>query len=110
MTEAPAHCPELTHASINHDLCREAWSVRPSQEYAFSELHRLGQGREGPQISIMEQEHDAPAVGHTAGFDRGMQMKANGEFGSGAGVKRLAFGGREYVFAIKGEAVRTKLQ
>src|SRR5262245_10066401 len=109
VTEAPAHRAELTYASINHDLCRAARSVRTGQEYAFFEFHRLGQGREGPQISIVQQEHDAAAVGQTAGFDRRMQMKADGEFAGGAGVKCLAFGGCKYVLAVEGEAVRTKL-
>src|SRR4029077_19542818 len=77
VTEAPAHCRRLSHPTINHDLHRAARTVRTSQEDAFLELDRIGQGGEGPQFAILQQKHDTTAVRQAARLDRGMEMESN---------------------------------
>ena len=55
VTEAPAHRRRVAHTSIDHDLYGTSRAVGAGQEHAFLEFDRVGQGREGPQVAVMQQ-------------------------------------------------------
>src|SRR6476620_586587 len=76
VTEAPAH-RRLAHATINYDLHGAARAICGSQEHAFLKFYGLGQGSEGPQLAIVQQQNDTTAVRQAAGLDRGMEMEAD---------------------------------
>ena len=72
--------------AIDHDLHGAARPVGPARKTLSSSSTASAKVAEGPHIAIMQQEHHAAAVREPARLDRGMQMKADGEFvGASAG-------------------------
>ena len=108
VAKAPAHGRRLAHASVDHDLHGSPRAVIAGQEHAFLKLDCVGQGREGPQVAVVQQKYHASSIGQPACLDRGVQMEADREFVRGIRGKRLAVGPGKSVLAVKRAAVGGK--
>ena len=108
VAEAPAHGRRLAHASVDHDLHGSSRAVVAGQEYAFLKLDCVGQGRESPQVAVVQQKYHASSIGQPACLDRGVQMEADREFVRGIRGKGLAAGPGKSVLAVERAAVGGK--
>jgi hypothetical protein len=91
----------LADPAINDDLHGPARPVGTRQEHAFLDFNGIGQSREGPYFPVLQQQDDAASIGKTVGFDRGVQMKPDGKFGSATGGDRASVRRRKAVFSVE---------
>src|SRR5689334_20646286 len=108
VTKTPANALLLPDMAVNDDLHRTAWAVRAGQKDALLNFNRVGQGREGPNLAILQQQNDASAVGKTTRLDSRMKMKSEGELRPFSRRNRASIGCRKAVLSVDDAPIRAQ--
>src|SRR5579863_2085454 len=106
LLESPDHARHFPRLPIDHHLYAAARAVAAGEVDTVLQLDDLTViGVEDPHLLVRRHQHDAAAVGHAVGFDRGVQMEAHGVTVARGADSFAAIGGEEQLLAFEPLAV-----